>query len=231
MHGFRYWFKKRLAWMRVRVRGGPLRGLWISGNCGVRFIRGDYDSDAVSVISGMIAPGMIVYDVGAHVGYLSMMASRQVGPAGKVVAFEPLALNLRYLRGHIRANGLDNIAVVEACVSELPGMVHFDTHKGTGRGYLVQGDNGAMRAISIDEEVLSRRLPAPGFIKMDVEGAELLALRGAERTLRAHRPALVLSVHSTQLDEDCCRFLRSLGYELTRIKPNTLAAVWKEPQV
>jgi FkbM family methyltransferase len=226
MRRFRYWIKKHLAWMRIPILGGPLKGHWIGANCGMRFIRGDYDHHAARAIASAISPGMVVYDIGAHVGYLSMLAARGVGPSGRVIAFEPLDLNLRYLRGHVRANRIENIAVVAACVSQHPGTTAFDLGKGSGRGRLMPGTDGSMRTVSIDDEVLSERLPAPSFIKMDVEGAELMALRGAEKTLRTYRPSLLLSVHGPQLREECSRFLHALGYELSRVRRDELMAVW-----
>ncbi|MGQ0503472.1 MAG: FkbM family methyltransferase [Panacagrimonas sp.] len=227
MRKLRYWIKKHLAWMRIPVQSGPLKGMWIGVNCGMRFIRGDYDRSAVATLTAALKPGMVMYDIGAHVGYLSMVAARVVGDSGRIVAFEPLDLNLSYLRGHVRSNRIANIQIVDACVGEKPGSIAFDLGKGTGRGRMVESSAGVMRVVSIDDQVLNQGLPPPRFIKMDVEGAELMALQGAEKTLRAHRPDLFVSVHSALLRQQCSDFLTRLGYAIQPTKKrNELMASW-----
>lgn len=220
----RYWLKARLAWIRVPVQAGPLKGRWISVFSGMRFIRGNYDADGVSAFMATIPRGGVVFDVGAHVGYYAMAAAQAAGPAGRVVAFEPLPLNLRYLRGHVHANGLTNIAVVDACVGERGGRAGFEYCGGTGRGRMVEG-GGCVATVSLDEEIEAGRLPVPDVIKMDVEGAEVSALKGAARTLRAKHPRILLSVHSAELKVECAGLLREYGYTVdTGTKPGQLDA-------
>lgn len=227
MRKLRYWLKARFSWWRVPIRSGPLRGQRIGVMCGMRFVGGRYDPSAVRALSTSLHPGMTVYDVGAHVGYLTLLAAQRVGGQGRVIAFEPLPLNLRYLRGHLRANRLEQVSLVEACVSDRAGPVHFDPGKGTGRGRLLPQLAGSFRSVGIDEEVTAGRLPPPGYIKMDVEGAELLALQGARQTLLTHRPEILLSVHGERLKQDCSRFLSALGYTvLAGEKPGEVLARW-----
>lgn len=221
----RYWLKARLAWLRVPILDGPLRGAWIGLFCGVRFIRGRYDRSAVDLLLAHVAPGSVMYDIGAHVGYLTLVAAGRVGRTGRVVAFEPLPLNQRYLRGHLRANRVENVDVVGACVSDRGGHLAFQRGGGTGRGRLVPDSAGTMPAVSIDQEIAAGRLRPPQFIKMDVEGAELLALHGARRTLLQHRPGILLSVHSAALREQCSAWLSEQGYAIAAgSKPGELLA-------
>ncbi|MGQ0699463.1 MAG: FkbM family methyltransferase [Panacagrimonas sp.] len=227
MRNLRYWIKGHLAWMRVPVRSGPLKGKWIGVNCGMRFIRGDYDRSAVATLTSLLRPGMVVYDVGAHVGYLSLVAAGIVGSTGKVVAFEPLELNLAYLRGHIGANRIGNIQVVAACVGDKPGTIEFDLGKGTGRGRMTASKSGATPVVSIDDQVLNHGMRPPQFIKMDVEGAEYLALQGAAVTLETHHPIMLLSVHSALLRQQCLDYLEARGYVMEPTKKsNELVARW-----
>ena len=72
--------------------------------------------------------------------------------------------------------------------------------------------------------VESGELPIPSFIKIDVEGAELLVLRGAERLLRRHRPTLVLSTHSDDLDRTCLERLSEFGYDVEHLESDVLIA-------
>lgn len=228
MRSLRYWFKARFAWWRVRIRSGPLQGHRIGIMCGMRFIEGRYDPSAMQALAEHLRPGATVYDIGAHVGYLTLFAAQRVGAAGRVVAFEPLPLNLRYLRAHLRANRADNVEVVAACVSDRGGTVGFEVGGGTGRGRLVSRAARGRRlpAICLDDEVLAGRLPAPDFVKVDVEGAEQRLLEGARQTLARNRPTLLLSVHSEALKQGCRQFLETLGYQVrVGAKPGELIAL------
>jgi FkbM family methyltransferase len=221
----RLWLKSRLALLRVPVQAGPLAGFRIGLFCGMRFIQGRYDRSTVATLQSLIRPGTVVYDIGAHVGYLTMVMARCVGPQGRVIAFEPLPLNCRYLRGHLRANRLHNVALRQACVAECNGPVCFQAQGGSGRGRLQAGSGGVFEAVSLDEEIGAGRLLPPDLIKMDVEGAEVLALRGAIHTLRAHRPTLIVSVHGPQLHQQCRALLDELGYHIApSSKSNELIA-------
>ncbi|HEY0975251.1 MAG TPA: FkbM family methyltransferase [Solimonas sp.] len=226
MKAFRYLLKGLFTWLRVPVWRGPLRGWWFSVFSGMRFIRGTYDDEQVQMILQTLQPGDVFYDIGAHVGYYSLAASRRVGPDGRVVAFEPLPLNLRMLRGHVAANRIANIDVIAAGVSDSRGEACFDLGKGTGRGRLGSGAGRlTVPLVTIDELVAQGRVRPPHFIKMDIEGAELSALRGARRTLSQGLPTVMLSVHSEQLKADCSRLLQEIGYRLLpTAKPGQLLA-------
>lgn len=211
---FRYALKSALAGWRVPIRSGPLRGCRISLFSGSRFVRGTYDGPEIDALLAQLMPGDVFYDVGAHIGYYGMAVARRVGAAGRVYAFEPLPLNLKMLRGHVAANRMENIEVIAAGVSAAPGETFFDLAGGTGRGRL--GAKGELRVplVSIDDLVASGRARPPSLIKMDIEGAELLALQGARQTLLQYHPQILLSVHSEALRESCSQLLVELGYAL-----------------
>lgn len=222
---FRYALKSALSGWRVPIWAGPLRGHGISLFSGSRFVRGTYDGDEIEGLLARLAPGDVFYDVGAHIGYYSMAAALRVGEAGRVYAFEPLPLNLKMLRGHVDANRMQNIEVIAAGVSAAPGETFFDLAGGTGRGRL--GARGELRVelVSIDELVATGRARPPSLIKMDIEGAELLALQGARQTLAQHHPQILLSVHGEDLRQSCSQLLVELGYQLqpTRRRSQILA--------
>lgn len=210
----RYQAKAALSGLRLPVRAGPLKGAWISVFSGIHFLRGDYDAEQVAQLLAELQPGDVFYDVGAHIGYYGLAAARRVGPQGRVYAFEPLPLNLKLLRGHVAANGADNVEVIAAGVAEAPGTARFDLGKGTGRGRLGDGGGLEVQLVSLDDLLARGVLRPPTMIKMDVEGAELQALRGARQLLTTHHPQIMLSVHSAQLKEDCSRLLIDSGYRL-----------------
>lgn len=221
----RYRVKSLLAGLRLPVRSGPLKGAWISVFSGMRFLRGDYDAEQVEQLLTELSPGDVFYDVGAHIGYYSLAVARRVGAEGRVYAFEPLPLNLKLLRGHVTANRADNVEIVAAGVSETPGTARFDLGKGTGRGRLGEGGGLEVPLVSLDDLLARGALRPPTLIKMDVEGAELQALRGAQQLLKAYRPRIMLSVHSAQLKQDCSRLLLDAGYVLIpSAKPGQILA-------
>ena len=79
-----------------------------------------------------------------------------------------------------------------------------------------------MRAVSLDELVFEGELPPPDCIKIDIEGAEMLALRGAQSMLSRYRPSIFLAAHGSEIHRECCRFLGSLKYELRPIGSTSL---------
>ena len=223
----RYWLKQRLSWVLVPIRSGPLKGSWFGLFTGVRFLRGNYGKGEDTTIAQLIKPGDIVFDIGAHVGYITMLASHLVG-TGRVLAFEPSPLNLAYLTRHVRINRLTNVEVFTTAVGLRKGQTSFDmTGRGSGRGRMtanVTNNQPQVQINSLDDMHDQGRLPDPNFIKMDVEGAEGDALRGAAKMLARSHPTILLSVHGPAAKQDCEALLRGLGYELSYIKPSTMIA-------
>jgi len=196
------------------IRSGPLKGhRWIAA-AGVRFLRGDYETAQVEAVLGVIREGDIVYDIGAHLGYYTMLASQAVGPSGRVFAFEPRPVNVLCLRRHLRLNRCDNVEILQVCVGDRSGGARFDTRCGTGRGRLSADGNLLVETVTLDELVVSGRLPPPSFVKIDVEGAEKLVLAGAAEVIRRHRPAFAVSTHSEDLRRQCADILSDHGYRL-----------------
>jgi FkbM family methyltransferase len=117
----------------------------------------------------------------------------------------------------VRANRLANVEVIAAAVGRTEGWLSFDAGGGTGRGQLKSGASETamrVRVHSIDELFRAGRLPRPNFIKMDIEGAEADALRGAIGVLRDCRPTILLSTHGHEVHVECESLLKELGYRL-----------------
>jgi FkbM family methyltransferase len=160
-------------------------------------------------ILGHLCPGDVFFDVGAHYGWLSLKAARHVGPKGRVVAFEPSPVLFEMLQYHQRRNRLAQMSVVGSAVSDrealrdtfylLNGGLSSRNSLTIGRPELPYLDPASRTAVEVSTVTLDgfcdRAGIAPDVIKIDVEGAEGMVLRGASAILRQHRPVLVISTH------------------------------------
>jgi FkbM family methyltransferase len=176
-----------------------------------------------------IRPGDIVLDVGAFVGIYAVLAARWSGPGGRVVAFEPTPSSAALARRHLAYNGLgpDRVSLIEAAVSDRAARATLHQYDASAMPYVnslvaaVDTDAPAVTqpvdVVTIDEVCRELRI-VPSVIRMDVQGAEIHALRGARETLRAaSRLSLVVEMHPqcwpafSVTDEDARDTLADLG--------------------
>ena len=151
-----------------------------------------------------IAPGDVIYDVGAHFGTYTLIGVARGGPDARVVAYEPCDLTRQYLMRHLRWNGAERQVLVRpVCCGSRVGTAAFYHRPDRPEGIngLLPHDGlseTTVRMTTIDREVDELGL-VPALIKIDVEGAELDVLEGAACVLDAHRPRLLVSLHPTRL--------------------------------
>ena len=177
----------------------------------------------------LIRKGDVVIDIGANVGYFTMLFSDLVGPSGEVHAFEPLPSTFELLSGNIRRFPAHKNVILNcfALGEQDQRTTLFVPNEDHGQAALAQHRVGSWatnrtRAVSVEMMRLDRyaeRLAKIDFVKCDVEGAELLVLRGGESTLRRCRPKIFLEIeeHWTisfgWTAADVVRFLREIGYQ------------------
>lgn len=194
----------------MRVLSGPLRGRrWIAGAATHGCWLGTYERDAQRVFAQHIRPDDVVYDVGANVGFFTLLASRI---AKEVYAFEPLPRNLEFLREHVRMNDASNVHVLPLAVSDRAGTARFAAAENPAMGGL--SARGGIEVETTTLDALRATLPAPSFIKMDIEGGESAALSGAMTLLRQDGPKILLSAHGYEQHQRCSELLRGFGYQL-----------------
>ncbi|HEX7677988.1 MAG TPA: FkbM family methyltransferase, partial [Thermoanaerobaculia bacterium] len=157
----------------------------------------------------------------ANVGFFTLLASRLIGTAGRVHAFEPLPRNLYFLERHVRLNELTNVSVEALAVAATSGEAHFRTAPHASMGGLRDDGNLHVTTASLDDLLASGRIPAPDFIKMDIEGAEGAALRGSARLLSGTALTIVLSTHGYQQNELCWEILKRAGFRLELLRDGT----------
>lgn len=213
--------------LRITVVGRLRNGMTITsvlGDAVGEIIRqhGCYEPVTVEAVLSHLTPDAVFYDVGAHIGQYSLLASER---CREVHAFEAVPTTFEYLRRNIRQNRLANVTVNNLAVSDACGTVeiHESSADNLGSSSLVAPDRVSghvytVPAISLDEYVKTH--PEPDLVKMDVEGAELLVLQGAGSLLKRRHPVLVAEVNEKTLarfghtPEDMLVALRSFGYEI-----------------
>jgi FkbM family methyltransferase len=197
---------------------GPLRGRqWIVASGVHGHWLGTYEAELQRAITKSVTAGGVFFDIGAHAGYYSLLASSLVGPAGRVVAFEPDTDNLAHLRRHLRLNGARNVTVITAAVADRAGTARFAAERSGFGGALSKDGSRSVRTVTLDGLVSAGTVPAPDYLKIDVEGAELRVLRGGAKVIRASRPIIFLAVHTPELARLCGKMLTALGYNVRPI--------------
>jgi FkbM family methyltransferase len=228
MNPLRDQLKHMFYWMTCPVLSGPLKGCRMGLFTGTKFILGKHGAEEAALLREHIRPGDVVFDAGAHIGYMTMLAAKAAGETGRVYAFEPLPLNLRYLRRHIAINHLATVQILPCAIGRTAGEGAFDLGKGSGRGNLNPNATGQVlrvQIVSLDELVAAGKLPLPNVVKMDIEGAELDALQGAAHIFTTARPRLFLSTHGPAIRAGCEALLKDWNYEITPIPDCDLMAL------
>jgi FkbM family methyltransferase len=204
----------------LRVIRGPLRGQrWIPASSVHGCWLGSFERYEQDLLVRLVQPGQVVFDLGANVGFYTLLAARLVGRTGRVIAFEPASRNIRYLKRHLDLNACTNVTVVEAAVGDTAGIAVFQPGASHAEGHLVtdagvSADSYRVPVVTLDDLVASRELPLPHILKIDVEGAEYAALVGATDVLRRARPEILLSTHSIPQRQQCMDHLINLGYDV-----------------
>jgi FkbM family methyltransferase len=192
---------------------GPLRGArWVVGSGTHGCWLGSYELPKAELFAGTIQEGMTVFDIGAHAGYYSLIASRAVGEAGHVVAFEPLERNLHHLRRHVALNNASNVKVLNVAVTNRRGVARFDPGNESSTGKLAPEGSLEVRTVALDDLVAAGSVLSPNVMKLDIEGEESNALLGATGVLRDARPTIFLATHGTDVHDACLSILRREGY-------------------
>jgi len=182
--------------------------------------------------------GNVVVDAGAHVGLYSIKASKLVGREGRVLAFEPHPLNYAILNSNIRLNGIKNIETICYALGESDGYVKLYLANPNSGGHSIMPRSIMRRTEEfllvnvkrLDTAVKEYQVQRLDFIKMDVEGAELLLLKGAEKILREFKPNLAIAAyHYPKEIDELSHYLGDYCYKLYRLRQSFLYAEPEKP--
>jgi len=192
------------------LRLPPASSVWLSGNVELAVQR---------ALADLLGDGEVLFDVGANLGFFTVLGARLVGPSGRVVAFEPHPANVALLARNVELNGFANVTVVAKVVSDASGERLLGGSNTALASVLAAAgeapDAIQIPAVSIDDFVAGG--PAPNVVKLDVEGHEVQALRGMARTLALHRPVIVCELHTEP--ERVAAQLLDHGYTVEPLAP------------
>ncbi len=242
------WGPSRLGWHTVT--NGPFRGIRLHSTHPnqLAFPMGTYEPHVAECLTALLGDPhrpygtRDVWDVGANCGLFSLLCAAHT--TGRVLAIEPAAHNLECLRCSLAGNPAlaDRIEPLEAAVGDRDGEVDLVVREAGAICQIVSpgvplwdpqpGDRRvAVPAVRLDS-LLSAERPAPGLVKIDVEGAEGLVLAGASRLLAEHHPAFVIELHDRPAAVDVLSRLRASGYQCSRVTPGGLVPLGPadEPQ-
>jgi FkbM family methyltransferase len=196
---------------------------------GLNIVRGHYEVDEIRYMRSVLKPGDTAIDAGAHIGFFTLQMAAMVGPEGRVHAFEPYDANADLLERSIQENRFaDRVDFRRSALGAATGTatLTFPVETlNTGGAYLLRDGTSPLAGnqkqvvpvVALDDLPIRRPVR---FIKMDVEGAEPLVIRGAATLLRADRPVVLSELHPTQLErasgisgDAFLSAMRTLGYQ------------------
>lgn len=200
------------------------------------YILGSYEPHLVCYLKRILKKGMICIDIGAYIGYFSLLMAKLVGPEGKVISFEPTTLACNLLRENAKLNGLNNILIEESALYNYNGRLDFhylpkgyEVYNTAGRpthpcARNIEFTTGDVRCVSLDAYLNEKEIKKVDIIKIDTEGAELFVLKGMPNILNSNPQAIII----IELDElttqgfgyaakDLANCLRAGGYRLSII--------------
>jgi FkbM family methyltransferase len=205
-----------------QISDGLAKGLWVNldPRYETSYVEGRYETVIQSALSQYLASGSVFYDIGAHIGVVSMYAAQLVGVHGRVFAFEAAPENASRLQEHLTRNNLPQIRMIGCAIWSSRGRVRFERAPAqssrNGGAVTTQTTTERNDTIEIDAVALddfARENPLPTVIKIDVEGAEADVLRGSEEVFRRAKPVLICEVHNDDAKANVTRWLEERNYQ------------------
>ena len=197
-------------------------------------LTGNFETETTRLIMNLVRPGSFVIDIGAHVGYYTLISAGLTGLHGKVLAFEPDPTNHELLTRNIELNLFHNVTVVKKAVSNQSGTgTLFQTKLDTGRHSTYKHDiplSGSVdiETVSLDEILGEQGNPKVDLIKIDVEGAEMDVWHGMSQLLAGDTvPKIIIEYHPillTSAGVDALQFasqIFSQGFRVQMVNDNT----------
>ena len=200
----------------MTIGEGPMRGIKLaaSQHTSHAHINGTYEREVQDAIAGMLRPGDVCYDLGASIGYMTLLMARK---AKQVYAFEPAPHAAAEMKRHLAANGFQNVIIVPSPVSNGVREVRFCLTDGA-YGSAINATETRWPVLQLQTTTLDlfcKDHPVPDFLKMDVEGEEGRVLEGASDVLSRRKTRICAEVHNREAAESVLGTLKRFGYTVT----------------
>ncbi len=214
----------------TKIYKGDLKGYKFLANNPDNYFTSEYENDSFSYVLNEIniKPESIIYDLGANIGYFSLLCSA-ASKQSKIFCFEPIPVNMALLCRHLLLNQIKNVFPITLAISDHLGLVDFSadnlshsyTYKQSSPHYGNRHLSIKIGVISIDILTGQFEYEKPDIIKIDVEGAEYDVLLGAINVIKNYKPKILLSTHEAHLkgvEKKCLTFLDEVNYSYTKIE-------------
>ena len=213
----------------VEISAGLLRGqmMFLDLQSEKDFWLGAYEDPLIDALKRKSKKGMLSYDIGANIGYISLIMARLNGSQGQVISFEAHPENIARLQENIEINNLSQqIKCIPKAVSETSGKASFLVHASGAMGKLSDAfgrdenykNQFEVDTIALDDFIYRDKHPAPDMIKIDIEGAEGLALMGMRRLLKEAKPTLLIELHGPEAAKTVWEELSEADYSVRALK-------------
>lgn len=189
----------------------------------------EYEKDTTAVLESLLKPSSVFLDVGANEGYFSVIASKIVGPNGKVIAIEPQKRIQQILIKNFELNKVLNVSMITDAISNVRGkaLLHVSPDTNTGSSGLARATKYASQTQTVDTVTLDdlferESIKKADLIKMDIESYEYEAIMGSNAFKEKKVKAIVLELHPTLLEKrglkstDITKFLLDCGYVIDK---------------
>lgn len=193
------------------------------------YFLGDYEKSEIDYLYSILKEGDTFMDVGGNIGLFSLNASKIVGNAGKVYAFEAFKPNYEKFSKHLTINDFKNVTLEHLAVSEDIGFIEIlynESYGNVGMASSYLEDFTAKEkvpSISLDGYVKDKEIPKINLIKIDIEGGEFSALKGMSEILTHQQPKIIIEINNIALkssghsEDELIQILLQKGYSKTKI--------------
>jgi FkbM family methyltransferase len=227
----------------VSLDGGASVAVDLATAHGRRLFAYGFCEPAARAMRALLRPGDVMIDAGANIGLFTVLAAAHVGSHGRVIACEPSTPTMELLRDNVARNGFDWVELREVALAEQPGRLEMQVFEpGSGFSSFAPAETSGASTIEVDvttlDEVAGELLERTRLVKLDVEGAELRALRGAGALLERARPDFIVELEPEHLERQGARVadLQALfddagylGYAICETGLEPLRTSWLRP--
>jgi len=201
--------------------------IWVGANAGRRInathsqlgaMLGTTEPDLQRRFTEVLKPGDVLFDVGANIGFFSILGANLVGASGSVYAFDPVPHHVDAIHHNLALNDIHNVTLIEKAVADQAGSARLLVPPESTGARL---DSGApapgellldVEIVALDDLVESGAVRPPDVVKIDVEGAEIEVLQGMARTLARYRPIVLCEMHAR--NREYAALIATMGYEV-----------------